>query len=157
ASPLVGGLLLVAQIAFALVLAASALFVARGYAATSRIDPGFDVSDTVTMQLTLPRSRYPNSAAHVQFAVRALDEIAALPGVASAGIVSDLPFVGNQPKFAVRIDDAPPGLRESQATVRPADPGYFQTLRVPLVGGRSFEATDRSGTAPIAIVNQTAA
>jgi hypothetical protein len=157
ASHRLGGLLLASQIAFALVLAASALFVARGYAATSRIDPGFDVADVVTMQLTLPRSRYPDSAAHARFVDQVLDAIAAVPGVASAGVVSDLPFVGNQMKFVVRPDDVMDRRRESQLTVRPADPGYFQTLRIPLVAGRSFEAADRSGGAPVAIVNRTAA
>jgi putative ABC transport system permease protein len=157
ASPRLGGILLAGQIAFALILAASALFVARGYAATSRIDPGFDVSDTVTMQLTLPRSRYPDSAAHARFVAQALDAIAAVPGVASAGVVSDLPFVGNQMKFAVRVPDAPDGLRESPLTVRPADAGYLRTLRVPLLAGRSFESTDRAGASPVALVNRSAA
>jgi putative ABC transport system permease protein len=157
ASPRLGGLLLAGQVAFALMLAASALFVARGYAATSRIDPGFDVSDTMTMQLTMPRLRYPDSAAHTRFVDHVLERVAAVPGVGSTGVVSDLPFVGNQLKFVVRADEAADAFRESQVTVRPADPGYFRTLRVPLVAGRPFESTDRAGTQPVAIVNRSAA
>ena len=118
-----GGFLLAGQIAFALVLAAAALIVGRAYAATSRIDPGFDVSNTVTMQLTLPKARYPDSAAHARFVAQALAQIAAVPGVASAGVVSDLPFVGNQLNFVVSTDgDAADRPRESRLTVRPADP-----------------------------------
>jgi len=158
ASHRLGGFLLAGQIAFALMLAASALFVGRAYAATSRIDPGFDVSDTVTMELTLPRTRYPNGAAHARFVDQVLEQIAAAPGVTSAGVVSDLPFVGNQLTFAVVTDgDAADRPRESRLTVRPADPGYFRTLRIPLVSGRYFDASDRSGAAPVAIVNRTAA
>jgi putative ABC transport system permease protein len=157
-SPRVGGFLLAGQVAFALMLAAGALFVGRAYVATSRIDPGFEVSDTVTMQLTLPRTRYPNSAAHARFADRVLEQVATAPGVASAGIVSDLPLVGNQLTFAVFTDgDAVDRARESRVTVRPADPGYFRTLRIPLDSGRYFEPGDRSGGAPVAIVNRAAA
>lgn len=158
ASHRLGGFLLAGQIAFALMLAAGALLVARAYAATSRIDPGFDVSDIGTLQLTLPRTRYPDSAAHARFVEQALEQIAAVPGVKSAGVVSDLPFVGNQLNFVVRTDgDGRDDPRETRLTVRPADPGYFRTLRIPLVRGRYFEPGDRSGAAPVAIVNRTAA
>src|SRR6185295_19021491 len=158
ASHRLGGFLLAGQIAFALMLAAGALFVGRAYAATGRIDPGFDVSDTMTMQLTLPRARYSNSAAHARFVEQALEQIAAVPGVTSAGVVSDLPFVGNQLNFVVQTDgDAADRPRESRLTVRPVDPGFFRTLRIPLVSGRYFEATDRSGAPPVAIVNRAAA
>ena len=157
-SPRLGGWLLASQMAFALVLAASALLVARAYAATGRIDPGFDVSDTVTLQMTLPRNRYPDSAAHARFAERIADQIASLPGVASVGIVSDLPFVGNQLNFVVRVDrDAAESPSEVRLTVRPADAGYFRTLKIPLAAGRYFEATDRAGAAPVAMVNRAAA
>jgi predicted permease len=153
-----GGFLLAGQIAFALTLAAGALIVGRAYAATSRIDPGFDVSDTMTMQLTLPKARYPNSAAHARFVAQALEQIAEVPGVASAGVVSDLPFVGNHLNFVVLTDgDSSDRPRESRLTVRPADPGFFSTLRIPLVNGRYFAPTDRSGDRPVAIVNRTAA
>jgi hypothetical protein len=46
---------------------------------------------------------------------------------------------------------APERVQESQVTVRPANPGYFRTLRVPLLAGRSFESTDRAGASPVAI------
>jgi putative ABC transport system permease protein len=152
------GLMLASQIAFALMLTAGALLVARAYAATSRIDPGFDVSDTVTLQLTMPRARYPDSAAHARFVEQLLEQIASVPGVTAAGAVTDLPFVGNQMKFAVRADgDADVRSIGTELTVRPADPGYFRALRIPLINGRYFDSTDRAGTAPVAIVNRTAA
>jgi ABC-type lipoprotein release transport system permease subunit len=53
--------------------------------------------------------------------------------------------------------DAADRPRETRLTVRPADPGYFRTLRIPLVSGRYFDPSDRSGAAPVAIVNRTAA
>jgi predicted permease len=158
ASSRLGGLLLAGQIAFAMVLLAGALLVARSYAATMRIEPGLDVSDTLTMRMTLPKSRYTDSAAHVRFVERALEQLAAVPGITSAGVISDLPFSGNQMRFPTELD---PAVNEPARTllvvVRLADPGYFRTTRVPLLAGRSFESTDRAGTDPVALVNRTAA
>jgi putative ABC transport system permease protein len=157
-SPRTAGLMLASQIAFAVMLTAGALLVARGYAATSRIDPGFDVADTVTLQLTMARARYPDSAAHARFVEQVLEQIASVPGVTAAGVVTDLPFVGNQMKFAIRADgESSDRSIGTELTVRPADPGYFRTLRIPLLGGRYFEPADRGGAAPVAIVNRTAA
>jgi len=158
ASHRTAGLMLASQIAFALMLTAGALFVARAYAATSRIDAGFDVADTVTLQLTMASARYPDSASHSRFVDQMLEQIASVPGVTAAGVVTDLPFVGNQMKFAIRADgDAAERSTGTPFTVRPADPGYFRTLRIPLVSGRYFEPTDRAGAAPVAIVNRTGA
>ncbi len=152
----VGGVFLACQVAFAAVLVVGATVVVRAYAATMRIDPGFDISDTLTMQLTLPRHRYSDMPARVRFAERAVAEISTVPGVKSVGVVSDLPFVGNAMHFAVRrqgqpVEGAP------QMTVRPADAGFFRTLRIPLRAGRTFDLSDRADAAPVAVLNRSAA
>ena len=151
-----GGLLLAGQVAFATVLIAGAVLVVRAYAATMRTDPGFDVSDTLTMQLTLPRSQYPETAARVRFAERAVAEIAAMPGVKSVGVVWDLPFVGNAMHFPVGPEGAPVEAA-AQMTVRLADAGFFRTLRIPVGVGRVFEGHDRAGATPVAVLNRSAA
>lgn len=151
-----GGLLMAGQVAFATVLISGAIVVARAYAATMRVDPGFDVSDTLTMQLTLPRSRYPDTAAHVRFAERAAAEISGTSGVTSAGVVSDLPFVGNAMHFPVRPEGMPVEAA-TQMTVRLADAGFFRTLRIPAGTGRVFDGSDRAGAAPVAVLNRSAA
>jgi putative ABC transport system permease protein len=147
--------MLAAQVAFAVILVAGATLVARAYAGTHAVNPGFDVSETLTLQLTLPRSRYATAADHAQFAERALEELTSIPVVASAGVVSDLPFVGNALHFEVRPEA---GERTAERmTVRPADPGFFRTLRVPVESGRLFDRRDRRGAPAVAIVNRTAA
>jgi putative ABC transport system permease protein len=150
-----GAVLLAGQVAFAIVLLAGAAAVVRGYSATLAIDPGFDTADTMTLQLTLPRSRHADDAAHVRFAERALEAIAQIPGVISAGVVSDLPFVGNATHFEITAAGESEASRLT--TVRLADPGFFATLRVPLVAGRSFDAADRAGAPAVAVLNRTAA
>ncbi len=151
----VAALMLAGQVAFALILMAGAALVARAYIGTRAIDPGFDVSDTLTMQITLPRSRYATAAAHAQFADRVIRELSIVPGVTSAGVVSDLPFVGNALHFQVRSDTMT-GDGEPM-TVRPADEGFFKTLRLTPVAGRVFSAQDHRNGAPVAILNRSAA
>jgi putative ABC transport system permease protein len=155
ASNRVGEILLACQLAFAFVLITGSALVARGYVTTLRIDPGFDTSDTLTMQVTLPRGRYPDAEAHARFAQRAVEALVSMPGVTQAGVVSDLPLVGNALHFAVRAD-ATPGDGE-RMTVRPADAGFLNTLRIPVVTGRLFTAQDRGGAGLVALVNQAAA
>jgi putative ABC transport system permease protein len=151
-----GTTLLTAQVALAFILLAAASMVGGSYAAAARMDAGFDTPDTLTFQLTLSRSRYPDTAAHVRFAERVLAEVSTIPGVSSAGIVSDLPFVGNALHFRVGADGASPDSME-QMTVRPADAGYLRTLRIPLLEGRRFVDEDRADGEPVAILNRTAA
>src|SRR6185295_3969333 len=151
-----GGLLLATQVAFATMLVGGTALIMNTYVATLRVDPGFDVSDTMTMQLTLPPRRYPDDAAHVRFADRVLSAMAGRPGVISAGLVSDLPFVGNATHFPLRDEGQPPESARL-TTVRLADPGFFRTLRVPLSGGRYFETADGAGRGAVAILNRTAA
>jgi putative ABC transport system permease protein len=151
-----GGFLLAGQVAFATVLMAGALLVVRAYATVIRIDPGFDVADTLTMQLTLPRNRYPDIAAYIRFAERASVELSRLRGVVSVGAVSDLPFVGNALSFPARAEGAPLA-GAPRVTVRLADAGFFRTLRVPLRDGRVFDANDRTSSPAVAILNRSAA
>ena len=151
-----GSTLLTAQVALAFVLLAAAFMVGGSYVAAMRMDPGFDTSDTLTLQLTLPRNRYPDTAAHVRFAERLVGEVTAIPGVTSVGVVSDLPFVGNALHFRVGADGASPEATE-QMTVRPADAGYFRTLRIPLLDGRVFGSEDRAEGEQVAILNRAAA
>jgi putative ABC transport system permease protein len=154
-----GGLFLAGQVAFATVLIAGATFVVRGYATMLRIDPGFDVSNTLTLQLTLPRGQYRDVAERVRFADRATAEIATLPAVSGAGVVSDLPFVGNAMHFPVAGDD-PQSLSSGESplfTVRLADAGFFRTLGMRVRNGRTFDETDGERGSPVAVLNESAA
>ena len=149
-------LFLGSQVTSALVLVSGAALIGQAYLATIQIDPGFDTSNLVSMQVTLPRSRYPNSAAHAAFAGRALEALRAVPGVSSVAAISDLPFVGNAMHFSVaRVGDAAASPHEM--TVRLSGAGLFAALRVPLIAGRAFGPEDRSTSNAVAILNRSAA
>jgi putative ABC transport system permease protein len=151
-----GHWLLAVQVAFALTLMSATALVVQGYVSTARIDPGFDTADTLTMQLTVPRDRYPDSGAHARIAVRLISALGDIPGVTSVGLVTDLPFVANAMHFAVALEGTP-AAGERQMTVRPADPGYFRTLRIPVLEGRSFGESDDVRAPLVAVVNRSAA
>lgn len=151
-----GHWLLAAQVAFALTLLSATAMVVAGYVSTTRVDPGFATADTLTMQLTLPQNRYPDSSAHAAFATRLSAELATLPGVTAVGIVSDLPFVANALHFRVRTEGMPPDS-DQQVTVRPADAGFFRTLGIPVLEGRSFAGSDDAGAPLVAVLNRSAA
>jgi predicted permease len=150
------GALLAVQVAFALVLLTAAAVVLQSYMRTMHVDPGFDTSDTMTLQLTLPRNRYGDNRAQIQFVADALGALGALPGVTSVGVVSDLPFVANATHFPI-LEDGEPADAARMLTVRLADPGFFTTLRIPLVRGRYFAEADSAEHPAVAILNRSAA
>ena len=150
--------LLTIQIAVSFVLVTAALLLGASYLQMQRVPSGFSTDDVLSLRLTLARQKYPDGAAHTRFADALADALASAPGVTSAGVVNDLPFAGNQMSFAIAADDllTKPGP-PPRATVRFASPGYFGTLRVPIVGGRPLAVDDRADRERVVVVNEAAA
>ena len=148
--------MLALQVAFAMVLVTGAALIARAYIATVHTDAGFDTSHTQTMQMTLSRSQYPDNASQIRFAESALQALRALPGVIDTGLVSDLPFEANATHFAVmRRGETDASAR--MMTIRMASPGFFTTLRIPVIAGRVFNEHDRAQSVAVAVVNRSGA
>lgn len=150
--------LLAAQMAFSFVIVTAALLLAASYVRLQRVPVGFDATDVLSMKLTLPRQKYPDNAAHVRVVEAITTELRAVPGVSAAGAIHDLPLAGNQMSFAIAFEgrdaSAGPPVR---ATVRLADSGFFDVLRVPIVEGRAFMADDDASREPVAVMNRAAA
>ncbi len=137
--------LVVAQMALALVLVAGAGLMARTFGNLRSVRPGFDAAHAHTFRVALPAATYPASGDAVRLIVRALDDIAALPGVVSAGAVSRLPLdPAGRRDTAVFVEDAPPAMNAMPNVhqVAHATPAYFDALGIPLVQGRTFERPD---------------
>lgn len=111
----------------------------------------------VSVSALTPRSRYPTGDSLLQFYDAVEREVRALPLVRSAGWATTLPLGGSQiGRQAFDIVGMPP-LRDGQrpqAGLQVVSPGYFDTLELPIVAGRAFSDDDRSGTAPVCIVNE---
>jgi predicted permease len=147
--------LVACEVAMTVVLLTGAGLLARSFTTLLRIDPGFDPEGVVTFDVTLPAARYPDAAAHADFHSRLLERIAAMPGVLSAATTGALPMTGTPATTMV-----PEGKTEAddlQADVVTVSPDLFTTLRMPLLQGREFSPLDRRGSAPVVIVNESAA
>jgi predicted permease len=123
------------------------------------IDLGFDSSDLLTFQVELPEPSYPDDAAVREFFAAARDEIASVPGVRDVGLVSHRPILGGEPSLRLTVagrDDGLTGDSAMAATVV-AGPGFFETVGIPLLSGRGFEARDDMTGVPVAIVSRAAA
>jgi len=148
--------LIAAEVALALVLLAGAGLAIRSFERLNRIDPGFDPNHVLSLSLSLPEARYPDVASVARFYKTYVEALAAQPGVIAAGAVMRPPLSqgGLGGTFSIIGRDAGDDQRMQ---VRPATPGYFETLRIPVRRGRYFSAIDGELGAHVAIVSDEAA
>ena len=151
-------LLVVAEIAVALMLVIGAGLMVKSLLKLQSERTGFRADGLLTFELNLPAARYqpPAMAAFYQ---RALGEIRAIPGVQSAGAINYLPLAnfGFNGNFA--IEGQPPFPRDAAPVVeyRAVTPGYFGTMGIPVVRGQDFTDQDNAAGRPVVIINQTMA
>ncbi|HET7616965.1 MAG TPA: ABC transporter permease [Vicinamibacterales bacterium] len=145
------------ELALALVLLAGAGLAMRSFDRLSRVDPGFDASANVlTFSIQLPSARYESAAACVRF-FQDFRERLLQPGVQSAGAILFGPLSDKGFGGTFTIFGRAPGSDEGNAQVRPITPGYFETLGIPLLAGRTIDDRDRAGGVGVAVVSETAA
>jgi predicted permease len=144
--------LVAGQFALAFVLLISATLFLRGLAKNSHADPGFDVQHLITAEITLDKSSYSSIRAE-QYFERAIVEMRRLPGVRSVSGVTVVPL--GLERWAMSMDAGEHKVQLVYATR--VTPGYFGTMKIPLLRGRDFQADDRANGAPVAIVNETVA
>lgn len=150
------GALVVGQIALALVLLAGSGLMVRSFQELGRVNPGFRTTDLVTLQLSLPASDYTDAESRAAFYRGALEEIVALPGVESAGMITDFPLGGGDSNSAHSFEDFPVGPNEVPPIldVRYTTGSYFTTAGVRLVEGRLFEPIDSEQQRPVVLLSQ---
>ena len=151
--------LVVAEVTLSTLLLIGAGLLVRSYSGVQRINPGFDPAGVLTMTMTLPEEKYPETYQRRQFYDEAIERLERLSGVRSAGFVNVLPFSTYDGGTRLMVDGAPtpePG-REPSASYRIASPHYHAAMRIPLVEGRFFDSGDSAEGRPVALVNQTLA
>ena len=141
-----------------LLLTVAGLFV-RSMRQLQQVNPGFNPEQLLTMQLALPRTRYPEDEQRTRFFEEVLAQVTALPDVKSAAVASQLPFLGENSASSFQIVGRPPlpkgeTLDTNRRTVS-AD--YFQTLGLQLVRGRSFDHSDTAQAPRVVIINEAMA
>jgi predicted permease len=138
--------LVVAQVALALVLLVGSGLMVKSFWRLRGVDPGFDSHSVLALRLDLPEAVYPTTTVTLGFVRQLLDRVRALPGVAGAATVDPLPLSGDDSTsaytmedFPVRPDEVPPLLG-----TRFVSPGYFQAMGIPVIAGRAFDRLDPS-------------
>ncbi len=151
--------LIVGELALALVLLVGAGLMVRSFVHLLRTDPGFRMDHVLTAELILPPAQYPNAAKITAVQDQILERVASLPGVVSAGLVSSLPLSGYEPGtwFTIKGRPDPAPGEVQRASWQVATPGYFQAMGIPVLRGRSFDATDAADGHPVALINETMA
>ncbi|MEE9577089.1 MAG: ABC transporter permease [Gemmatimonadota bacterium] len=150
--------LVVVQLALGMSVLTAAGLLLRSFAELRGVDPGFRVENTLSGRLIFPSARY-EEAGEVAAIVEQLEEsLGAVPGVASVGAVTVLPLSGlvTDISFGIEARMPEPG-DEPAADARRATPGFFETMGVPLLEGRVFEAGDRADALPVVIISESLA
>ena len=150
--------LVVAQIAFAVMLLTSAGLMVRSIVRLQQVHPGFSVERILTFRLSLPEVGYTSPARRQTFATELLSRIESAPGITGAALNSRLPLGGSRGANGLRIEGRPPSAGEQLiADQRHVTPGYFTVMSIPLVRGRAFTDRDNASSEPVAMVNRTMA
>jgi predicted permease len=148
--------LVVAQIAFALVLLIGAGLLLASFRRVLEVDPGFRPQSVLTASVSLPPGRYDEETAMVAFHERALAGIRAIPGIESAGATSVIPFGGSYNDSVIMAEGYQ--MAPGESLISPArtevTPGYFETMGIPLLGGRFFEEGDDGTAGNVVLVDE---
>ena len=147
--------LVVAQVSVTFVLLVGAMLMLVSFQRILAIDPGFRPDHLLTAQVSLPSTRYPDADDLRALGDRALDRLRSLPGVVSTGLTSTIPFGNNQNNSVIRAvgyEEQPGESLVAPSSVIVA-PGYFDTIGVPLIEGRTFDGRDGPDAMPAIIID----
>ena len=145
----------VAQLALCTVLLVGAGLLTRSLLALRRVDPGFDASHVLTAEYRLPITKYRTPEEIDRFHASALAAIRRVPGVTDAALVEAVPLSGNFGRVTYELDGVATPDPKPAALDNVISDRFFRTMRMPIVAGRDFDANDRAGAPPVAIVSRS--
>jgi putative ABC transport system permease protein len=151
-------LLVVSEVAVALLLLVGAGLMTKSFLRLQQVDPGFDATNVVSMNIALPTSKYREQQLNI-FYDQLFERIRNLPGVKYVGGINPLPLGGTNISLSVLVEGAPAVALTDRPSVgvRVVTPGYFQTMSIPILKGRPFTEQDRDNTPNVILVNEALA
>lgn len=151
--------LVIAEVAIAVVLLSGAGLMIRSFQKLAQVNPGFDPARVISARISLPRSASYNETRIMAFYGPLLDHLKALPGVESAGLVSELPLSGQNNDTWFTIEGRPPVASSDRpdADQRTVSADYFRTMGIPLIKGRYFTDRDNLKSAKVVIISRSLA
>lgn len=158
------GGLVVAQIAIAFILLIAAGLMVRSLINLQRVRPGFEPESVVVMRISPNWTKYSTGDLYRMFARRLLEKLDGEPGVLSAAMATNYPLnplgIANGPfnrNFIIEGREPVRGEDACQGDYRIVSEGYFTTLQLPVISGRSFNRYDHERSRPVAVINQALA
>lgn len=149
--------LVVTEVALSLVLLTATGLVLRSFARLQAVEPGFDAANVLTVRVSLPRARYGDPEKITRFYEQMLPRLERLPGVVAASGSSVIPLNGQLATVDFTVVGRPP-LAEKDVPAgqfRMIGPGFFHTMRIPVLQGSVFTDRDTALTTHVAVVNET--
>ena len=151
-------LLVVSQVGLSTLLLIGAGLLLRNFVQLSGGSPGFDSHHLLTLGITLPPARYPDSARRVAFFNELLRQVRALPGVRDAAGTTALPV--NASRFSMALPDGQPAVPLAERPIfnlQQVTPGYAAAMRIPIRSGREFSDRDDAKAPRVVLVNEALA
>ena len=149
------GLLVMVEMALAIVLLIGAGLLIRTFSALHNVAPGFDAHNVLTMDTALTGSRFDRTAATVTMARQALERIHAIPGVEAAAATSYLPLEGGLGLgFIIEGRPLTDGPMHGGAGWNYVTARFFDVFKIPVMRGRGFTDRDDAGAPPVVVINQ---
>jgi putative ABC transport system permease protein len=147
--------LIVSEVAFALVLTIGAGLMLRSFARVRAVNPGLDPQNLVTFRINLPTAAYTEPDRIKLTEQQILQRLREIPGVTAASATSSLPMLGSW-EIVFTPEGAPPS-QLPVATNTLVLPGFFEAMRIPLRAGRALNENDTKGTPGVVVINETMA
>ncbi len=151
--------LVVTQIALAMVLLTGAALLLQSFLRLQGVNPGFNVDRVLTMQLSLPESRYTNQQHRAAFFQQLTERFRSLPGVQFAAATSQLPLSSDVGSTTIEVVGRPPRLPGQWEVTDfiSVTPEYLGAMQIALQAGRFIEKHDTEESPPVCVINQTTA
>ena len=151
--------LVVSEVALALVLLMGSGLLIRSFQRLVAVDPGFRADHILTAWIQFPNARYEKDEQKNQFFAQLLDSIRAIPGVRSASADGFLPFAGIIAGTGVQVEGRPilPVSQQPDVNVSLVEPDFFETLGIPLISGRTFNRNEAFHATGNVVISQSMA
>jgi predicted permease len=145
--------LVIGETALGLVLLVGAGLLIRSFVSVLRVDPGFDAHQVLTARYTMSDQSYSHDR-KIQFVTELVRRLNALPGVKSASAGWPMPMSGSDANISFTVEGHPVAKADHPSeSLGVALPGYFETMRIPLIAGRTFTDMDKETSFPVAIID----
>ena len=148
-------ILVIAEVALALVLLAGSALLIQSFVRLRQVDLGFDESNLLTMNVSVPFSRYPSGEARARFYQQLIDKISQTPGVENVALTCGVPF--GYLAFPFNIEGSPLPSGDDIVRYDSINPDYFKALKARMISGREFSESDNKTSPNVAIINETLA